>query len=215
MVWFQLVVSAKWTNKIALFFPAILWRSPRQWSTVRSVLEKLWKTVRLRAACLPFDRHAAGFDLGDAEWTRKNCFLLSSMSVWDIMHAFTPLGSATSGSYWFVAQLNPIAQQTAEWTLCRPCLHHPCLHRRTNLGAPDCILIRVIFWTLFRVPFLGTFLGPTTQTKSRRNFVSFSLARSKFLLLHCWNMQPAGVGRTGNFILHLPLKGWNSATRMQ
>ena len=27
---------------------------------------------------------------------------------------FYPSGSATSGSYWFVAQLNPIAQQTAE-----------------------------------------------------------------------------------------------------
>ena len=115
MVWFQLVVSAKWTNKIALFFPAILWRSPRQWSTVCSVLEKLWKTVRLRAACLPFDRHAAGFDLGDAELTRKNCFLLSSMSVWDIMHAFTRLGSATGGLECY----HPKRRRHHFWEVCR------------------------------------------------------------------------------------------------
>ena len=68
-------------------------------------------------------------------------------------------------SCWFVAQLNPIAQQTAEWRSCRPCLH-----LRTNLGP------RIAFWG----PDLGHILVPVSgsifghrfgplqlQTKSR------------------------------------------------
>ena len=50
-------------------------------------------------------------------------------------------------SCWFVAQLNPIAQQTAEWRSCRPCLH-----LRTNLGP------RIAFWG----PDLGHILAPVS-----------------------------------------------------
>ena len=39
-------------------------------------------------------------------------------------------------SCWFVAQLNKIAKQTAEWRSCRPCLH-----LRTNLGPRIGVLI--------------------------------------------------------------------------
>ena len=69
-------------------------------------------------------------------------------------------------SCWFVAQLNKIAQQTAEW---RSSLHVlVCVS--VQIWGPRIAfwgLIWVQFWSLFRVPFLGTVLGPYNYKKSR------------------------------------------------
>ena len=63
-------------------------------------------------------------------------------------------------SCWFVAKLNKIAKQTDRWM--KIISTHPCLRLRTNLEPriAFCGLIWVIFWSPFRVPFLGTVLGP-------------------------------------------------------
>ena len=63
-------------------------------------------------------------------------------------------------SCWFVAQLNPIAQQTAEWRSCRPCLH-----LRTNLGP------RIAFWG----PDLGHILVPVSGSIFGHRFGSLQL----------------------------------------
>ena len=67
-------------------------------------------------------------------------------------------------SCWFVAQLNPIAQQTAEW---RSSLHVlVCISVQIwGPGLHFGVLIWVIFWSLFRVPFWGTVWAPTITNK--------------------------------------------------
>ena len=61
-------------------------------------------------------------------------------------------------SCWFVAQLNKIAQQTAEWRWSL----HVLVCVSANLGPRIAFwgLIWVQFWSLFWVPFFGPVLGP-------------------------------------------------------